>query len=769
MSKPPVGTNDLPPFEQLCVNCGEPLLASALRCGRCGHQVSQMKDFFISYTQSDSDWARWIAQQLESAGYSTIFQARDFAPGGNFVVQMHRALQMTQRTIAVISQEYLEASYATSEWAETFRRDPSGEYRLLVPVRVRPCSDLRGLLGARVYIDLIDQVEEAARRRLLDGVQDAQSKQLPPVPFPGMSAMSAVPIGMVAPVGLPRPASLVGREKELGTLMELLRSGTATAIYALNGMGGVGKTAVAAETVAQLSLDRKKFPGGAAWISCEGLEGTKGLDEVWRRVAHAIGLERTVQLTGAETRRTELAKALAQFPHLLLALDNVEPRLDAEVLLVTLSVPGHTTLLLTARQAIAPERLRSITLQPLPNLHAEKLFFTRLKQVDHGQTEENGTDKEPLRTFSNEEMWAPLIVLELGGLPLAIELVAGYTGIQKIPLSEVLRELSEDKLQAVPLNFDAKRAIRNCFDRSWRVLSLQQQRLFAGLALMNLASFPRDAALAIGVAVVDATALDISGSLEQQAQKDVATLVSYALIEALQEPKQWLRLHPLLREYANERFQQLDQTTQLSIREFLSAFWRAYRHNHPSYEGMTGIEADNLWEANEEPVKEATRTHATSRVLRTPGIHAEELLRLALHLERTGEFDRARARILECLTTGYLTAECNRLLARIDKHLDARRIPVIIISQGERSGYFLEIGQKPISIGRSPTCDIFLEDLTVSHLHASIYRDEKGNCWLRDEQSRNGTCINNQQISKSILIEGDEMKVGQTILIFTFH
>jgi hypothetical protein len=47
-----------------------------------------MKDFFISYSGKDKPWAEWLAYQLEKAGYTTVIQAWDFRPGGNFVLEM---------------------------------------------------------------------------------------------------------------------------------------------------------------------------------------------------------------------------------------------------------------------------------------------------------------------------------------------------------------------------------------------------------------------------------------------------------------------------------------------------------------------------------------------------------------------------------------------------------------------------------------------------------------------------------------------------------
>src|ERR1700737_379427 len=114
------------------------------------------KDFFISYTHEDHKWAEWIAWHLEASGYSCVLQAWDFHPGSNFVLEMDKATQQANRTIAILSPDYFTSHFTAAEWAAAFRRDPTGELGVLIPVRVRPC-DVHGLLGSIVYIDLVDQ------------------------------------------------------------------------------------------------------------------------------------------------------------------------------------------------------------------------------------------------------------------------------------------------------------------------------------------------------------------------------------------------------------------------------------------------------------------------------------------------------------------------------------------------------------------------------------------------------------------------------------
>ena len=135
-----------------------------------------MTDFFVSYTGIDKRWAEWIAFVLEEEGFSVIIQAWDFRPGANFVLEMQAAAAKAERTVMVLSPEYLESLYAAPEWAAAFGRDPTGIGRKLVPGMVRPCTPT-GLLAPIVHLSLVDLDEAAARAELLDGVRSGRAKR----------------------------------------------------------------------------------------------------------------------------------------------------------------------------------------------------------------------------------------------------------------------------------------------------------------------------------------------------------------------------------------------------------------------------------------------------------------------------------------------------------------------------------------------------------------------------------------------------------------
>src|SRR5919108_4299387 len=68
-----------------------------------------VRDFFVSYTQSDRAWAEWLAWELEVAGYTVRLQSWDMPAGSSFVHEMDQALHHTRHTLIVLSPAYLRS------------------------------------------------------------------------------------------------------------------------------------------------------------------------------------------------------------------------------------------------------------------------------------------------------------------------------------------------------------------------------------------------------------------------------------------------------------------------------------------------------------------------------------------------------------------------------------------------------------------------------------------------------------------------------------
>ena len=90
---------------------------------------------------------------------------------------------------------------------------------------------------------------------------------------------------------------------------------------------------------------------------------------------------------------------------------------------------------------------------------------------------------------------------------------------------------------------------------------------------------------------------------------------------------------------------------------------------------------------------------------------------------------------------------------------------LVVRSGGGRAGESFEaIGDQAL-IGRSPECDVFLDDVTVSRRHAELTRD--GNVFtIRDLGSLNGTFVNRRRIEGSVLEDDDEVQIGKYRMTF---
>lgn len=229
-------------------------------------------DFFISYTQADLQRAEWIASVLKEAGYKVRFQAWDFTASRNFVVEMERAILEAERTIAVLSPDYPKSKFAMAEWAAAFAQDPTGEKGKLLPVRVREMTPT-GLLAQIVYLDLVGLDKAAARKRLLDGAAkdrshpEAAQMELKGLPLDEIPGPGPLPAGSCMPLSV-NPL-FIGRDDDLRALARQLKAGETSAIgqveiAAATGMGGIGKTQLAAEFVHRYG---RYFAGGVFWLS----------------------------------------------------------------------------------------------------------------------------------------------------------------------------------------------------------------------------------------------------------------------------------------------------------------------------------------------------------------------------------------------------------------------------------------------------------------------------------------------------------------------
>lgn len=76
-----------------------------------------------------------------------------------------------------------------------------------------------------------------------------------------------------------------------------------------------------------------------------------------------------------------------------------------------------------------------------------------------------------------------------------------------------------------------------------------------------------------------------------------------------------------------------------------------------------------------------------------------------------------------------------------------------------------ELGERPITLGRSPDADIVVLDEKASRLHCGI-RLWDGDFYIKDLKSKNGTFVNGLRVEMAKLNTGDQIRIGSFTMTF---
>jgi tetratricopeptide (TPR) repeat protein len=371
-------------------------------------------DFFVSHAGADRAWAEWVAWQLAAAGYTVELDVWHWKPGQNFVLAMNDALARCDRVVALLSPAYFERDrFTTEEWSTALlRRSNSGPGRL-IPVRIEPMQpeDMPEILRSLIFCDVFGMHAAEARRVLLSTVAEAGSPDGEPA-FPSHELPAGQPDSPRMPGSLPpvwtiptRNPAFTGRDDLLAAIRQRLLAGDRALVQALHGMGGVGKTQLAAEYA-------HRYAGAydlAWWINAEqaALIG----DEF-----AALGLALGCVHDGAraEVARAAVLAELRRRDRWLLVFDNAASPAD----IVPWLPSGRGHVLITSRESGWAEiaELTEVGLLTRP----ESVALLRARAASLSQPD------------------AGRLASQLGDLPLAMAQAAGFMAETGTSASEYL-------------------------------------------------------------------------------------------------------------------------------------------------------------------------------------------------------------------------------------------------------------------------------------------------------------------------------------------
>jgi predicted ATPase/class 3 adenylate cyclase len=347
------------------------------------------------------------------------------------------------------------------------------------------------------------ELRDLGEHRLRDLLEPERVYQLlhPSLPadFPPLKSLDARPNNLPL-----QPTAFLGREREVGEAVELLRR-LEVRLLTFIGPGGTGKTRLALQVAAELLDD---FADGVFIVLLAPVADPNLVPSV---IANAIGIREE----GGRPLRERLRDFLAA-RELLLVLDNVEHLVEATPIVAELlgECPG-LKVLTTSRVSL---RLRAEREYPVPPLAlprrnppppveqlsqygAVRLFIERAQAV------------KPDFTVDNENAPAVAeICHRLDGLPLAIELAAAR--VRMLPPQALLARLEKRLPLLIGGARDAperQRTLRNTIAWSYELLREDEQALFRRLAVFA-GGMTLEAAEAVANPAGD---LDVFGGVER--------------------------------------------------------------------------------------------------------------------------------------------------------------------------------------------------------------------------------------------------------------
>ncbi len=302
----------------------------------------------------------------------------------------------------------------------------------------------------------------------------------------------------------PPPPDFTGREKELDELLD--RLGQGVTISGMQGLGGVGKTALALKLAERI---KDRYPDAQIYLDLQGA-GTSPLSPI-KAMEHVIrAYHPTAKLPESLSELSAIYHSSLHNQRALLLMDNARGRQQVEPLIP----PTGCVLLVTSRQHFKLPGMFDQNLDALPRADAIKMLLNIAGRIGDQADE---------------------IARLCGDLPLALRVAAGALAERpNLTPADYARRLADAKQRLNHL-----KEVDVALNVSYEMLNEEQRRLWRALSI-----FPQ---------TFDDEAVAAVWEMERDAAQDaLGDLMKWSLVEFSVETKRY-RLHDLARLFAGAK------------------------------------------------------------------------------------------------------------------------------------------------------------------------------------------------------------------------
>lgn len=274
-------------------------------------------DVFISYSHKDEEWVeKTLVPRLEKAGLKVCIDFRHFELGKPALHNMRDAYKYSQRTLLVMTPNWVASAWALYEGILVRSSDPAGLEKRTIPLLLEKC-DIPEDISILTYVDFTRADRETlAWRQLLTALGAPPEPEPPKVPQRD-NWFLAHPY--------PMPPNFTGRLDERAMLTGWLDADAAHPLLVLRALGGFGKSALAWHWLLH-DVTPAACPRVVWWSF---YEGDASFDHFLGDTLPYLGVKQTATQSLSAHEQVEKLLQLLHTPGALLILDGFERVLRA--------------------------------------------------------------------------------------------------------------------------------------------------------------------------------------------------------------------------------------------------------------------------------------------------------------------------------------------------------------------------------------------------------------------------------------------------------